>query len=151
MSLLYRANVAFILENASGKILVGERRDAAGSWQFPQGGVRDGEKLEAALYREVEEEILLPSHHYRIYQSKGPYHYCFPKAWKRGAVIGQRQYYFRALLITEKFPLKMGDTSREFCSLRWINPNDFQLNWLPCMKQEVYMRVFRDFFRITLS
>src|SRR5438067_8221410 len=53
----YRLNVAAILQNREGKILVCERADATGAWQFPQGGVDEGETLEAALARELVEEI----------------------------------------------------------------------------------------------
>ncbi|ALJ56392.1 RNA pyrophosphohydrolase [Candidatus Xiphinematobacter sp. Idaho Grape] len=151
MKFLYRANVALILENTDGKILIGERSDIAGSWQFPQGGVRHGESLEEALYREVEEEVLLLPYLYRIHQSKGPYHYRFPKTWRKGKIIGQRQHYFHALLLSERTSLKMGDTSGEFRSLRWIDPDEFQLKWLHPMKWEVYIRVFRDFFNMKLS
>jgi putative (di)nucleoside polyphosphate hydrolase len=151
MKFLYRANVALILENADGKVLIGERRDMVGSWQFPQGGVRHGESLEEALYREVEEEVLLLPYHYRIHQSKGPYHYRFPKAWRKGEIIGQRQHYFHALLLSEEISLKGRDTSDEFRSLRWIDPGEFQLKWLHPMKWEVYTQVFRDFFKMKIS
>lgn len=151
--LLYRSNVACILENARGQILLGERRDVAGCLQFPQGGVQNGEELENALYREVEEEVLLPACYYYIHRSKGPYHYQFPTASRhsRGWIIGQRQHYFHVLLITEEVPLKMWDTSHEFRALRWISPDEFQLKWIPPMKWEVYTQVFWDFFKRTLS
>ena len=147
----YRPNVAFILENAAGQVLIGERRDIAGSWQFPQGGVHQGESLEEALYREVEEEILLPSWRYRMNQLKGPYRYQFSKGLEKKGAIGQEQHYFHALLLREELPLKMKDTSREFRALRWITPNEFQLKWLAPMKWMVYTQVFQDFFNTKIS
>ena len=36
-----------------GQLLVCERWSIPGAWQFPQGGVDDGETLEQALFREV--------------------------------------------------------------------------------------------------
>ena len=101
---------------------------------------------------EVEEEVLLLPYHYRIHQSKGPYHYRFPKAWRKGEIIGQRQHYFHALLLSEEISLKRGgDTSDEFRSLRWIDPGEFQLKWLHPMKWEVYTQVFLDFFKMKIS
>ena len=44
-------NVAAILRNARGRILVCERLGVAGAWQFPQGGIDDGETPEQALAR----------------------------------------------------------------------------------------------------
>src|ERR1700728_4353327 len=73
----YRLNVAAILRNGAGKILIGERQDRPGAWQFPQGGVDDGETLEQALKRELMEEISLKPGHYKLVGSKGPYYYLF--------------------------------------------------------------------------
>ncbi|HEX4084898.1 MAG TPA: NUDIX domain-containing protein, partial [Chthoniobacteraceae bacterium] len=73
----YRRNVAAILRNSSGKLLIGERVDREGAWQFPQGGVDGAETLEQALARELWEEISVPASAYNILQSKGPYYYLF--------------------------------------------------------------------------
>jgi putative (di)nucleoside polyphosphate hydrolase len=55
----YRSNVAAILRQDTGEILIGKRTDQVNCWQFPQGGVKPGETLEDALRRELEEEISL--------------------------------------------------------------------------------------------
>ena len=52
----YRANVGIVLMRDSGEVFLGQRTGARG-WQFPQGGVRQGEPVEHALFRELEEEI----------------------------------------------------------------------------------------------
>jgi len=52
----FRANVGIILANQSGKLLLGGRAGSKG-WQFPQGGLMVGEDLEAAMYRELREEV----------------------------------------------------------------------------------------------
>jgi putative (di)nucleoside polyphosphate hydrolase len=54
---LYRKGVGALLFNADGKVFVGERLDAPGAWQLPQGGVDKGEKPRQAVMRELEEEI----------------------------------------------------------------------------------------------
>lgn len=146
----YRPNVALILEDTTGQILIGERRDIAGAWQFPQGGIRKGESMEQALHREVQEEILLAPDSYQIQESKGPYRYQFPKGLEKYGTIGQEQHYFRALFLGEKSLLKMTDTSREFRALRWIAPNEFQISWLPPMKRLLYTKIFHDFFHLDL-
>ena len=51
----FRANVGIILMHHD-QVFLGRRTGGRG-WQFPQGGVRRGESLEQALYRELEEEI----------------------------------------------------------------------------------------------
>ncbi|GBG97409.1 RNA pyrophosphohydrolase [Lactococcus termiticola] len=52
----YRQNVAAIVINQEGKIWVGERIDRM-AWGFPQGGIDEGESSEAALKRELMEEL----------------------------------------------------------------------------------------------
>ncbi|MFH0819522.1 MAG: WecB/TagA/CpsF family glycosyltransferase [bacterium] len=54
--IFYRPNAcAFIYQGE--KILVVERVDDPGHWQFPQGGLRKGEKIEQGILREMEEEL----------------------------------------------------------------------------------------------
>src|SRR6185437_16090989 len=52
----FRANVGIVLMRGSGDTFLGRQVGGRG-WQFPQGGVRPGESLEAAAYRELNEEI----------------------------------------------------------------------------------------------
>ena len=57
----YRPNVAIIVLAPTYpfdcKVLVAQRSDIKGAWQFPQGGIDDGETPRDALFRELEEEI----------------------------------------------------------------------------------------------
>lgn len=51
---------AIVLENSDGKILLSQRpegKSMAGLWEFPGGKVEAGEAPEAALVREVREEL----------------------------------------------------------------------------------------------
>ena len=52
--------VVALIERADRRILIGQRRKTDTSplkWEFPGGKVRDNESLEAALARELEEEL----------------------------------------------------------------------------------------------
>src|SRR5471030_47770 len=55
---LHRPNVGIVLFNAGGQVWLGRRADSAGahSWQFPQGGVDEGEDFAVAARRELAEE-----------------------------------------------------------------------------------------------
>jgi len=57
----YRPNVAAIVLSAkyphTCEIFIASRTDVDNAWQFPQGGIDEGENAQEALYRELEEEI----------------------------------------------------------------------------------------------
>jgi putative (di)nucleoside polyphosphate hydrolase len=144
---VYRPNVAFILRNPAGEILVCERSDWPGCWQFPQGGVQPGESLPEALAREVEEELGLLPHEYRVLTSRGPYRYLFPKGRKKEDFDGQEQHYFLAELINTRATIRF-EGAHEFRAARWLPPAAYNLDWIAPMKREVYAQVFRDFFGI---
>jgi 8-oxo-dGTP diphosphatase len=55
-----RVVVAAVIERADRRLLIGQRRKEDSSplkWEFPGGKVRDGETAEAALARELREEL----------------------------------------------------------------------------------------------
>ena len=87
----FRTNVAAVVRDDAGRILICERRDVPGAWQFPQGGVNDGETLEQALARELYEEIMLHPESYRVVGKRGPYEYRFPSGIRKRGFDGQRR------------------------------------------------------------
>ena len=149
---LYRPNVAAILTRGNGMILVAERARFKGAWQFPQGGVDDGETAEQALFREVEEEIGVRRDLITIKSTRGGYRYAFPKGrLKYGIYGGQEQTYFLCDFHGEDTDIDLSTHNREFGRWKWILPHEFDMNWVPRFKQRVYRAVFRDFFEIDLA
>lgn len=150
----YRPNVAVILMDDEDRILVCERLDVPGAWQFPQGGVGRREGLVEALQREVQEEIGLPPGSYGILDSRGGYRYDFPAgmARRKGGRkwAGQEQTYFLCRLRPDAPPIDLHGESPEFRACRWIAPEDFAMRWLPEFKKEVYRTVMRDFFGLAV-
>ncbi len=53
----YRPNVGIVVANRLGQVLWARRVGGHDAWQFPQGGMQQGEKPEQALFRELEEEV----------------------------------------------------------------------------------------------
>lgn len=53
----FRAGVVGVFQNEKGEVLVCERSNKQGAWQFPQGGIDEGETAEQAVMREVREEL----------------------------------------------------------------------------------------------
>lgn len=146
-----RPNVAAIVRDAAGKILVCERADHAGAWQFPQGGVDEGETHEQALVRELSEEISLGAGDVRVVSRKGPYRYLYPSGFKKRGFNGVEQIYFLVDLEGPPSKINVETAHPEFRAVQWIAPAQFDLSWLPSMKREVYGAVFRDFFGVDIS
>ena len=152
----YRPNVAALMVNKDGYLLVCERLLNPGAWQFPQGGVSEGESLETAIQREVEEEIGLKPEDYKIERSKGLYWYDFPlvsqkkKLSHKADFVGQEQTYFLCQLNEGIAELNLMQEPREFRAAQWIRPNEFELGWLPDFKKQTYQKVMRDFFGVEL-
>jgi len=145
----FRPNVAALLVDAKGRLLVCERRDFKNSWQFPQGGVDRGESVGEALGRELGEELGLQPHHYRVLRQEGGYRYFFPatsKALRR--YIGQEQTYFLCKMLGTDADIRLDTHTPEFVAWRWIQPEEFDFAWLPEFKHPVYRAVLRDFFNV---
>lgn len=150
----FRPNVAALLVNEAGQLLVCERVTIPGAWQFPQGGIDPGEDPESALVREVKEEVGLGPEHYDIEKSRSGYRYRFPEHVRRAKpphkarFAGQEQTYFLCRLKAGAPPLDLSGEPREFSHARWIAPGDFDLDWLPDFKKSTYRAVLRDFFGV---
>jgi len=148
---LYRPNVAAILKNAEGKILIAERLHVENSWQFPQGGVDEGESAFMALFRELEEEIGVKPELVKVLEQRDGYRYAFPKGrLKYGIYGGQEQTYFVCDFLGTDADIRLDAHQQEFRQVKWIEPKDFQMVWVPRFKQAVYRAVFLDFFGIVL-
>lgn len=108
--------VAVALVDADGRVLIAKRpqgKAMAGLWEFPGGKVRDGETPEAALIRELDEELgidvaencLAPftfaSHRYADFHLLMPLYVC--RKWK--GTVAAREH--EALAWVR--PVRLGD------------------------------------------
>lgn len=121
----YRANVGIILCNTPGQ-LFWARRIGEDAWQFPQGGIRQHENPEEALFRELTEEIGLQADDVNILGCTRDWlRYDLPKGLIRRenkpVCIGQKQRWFLLELASheDKVRLDIGDKP-EFDMWRWI-------------------------------
>jgi putative (di)nucleoside polyphosphate hydrolase len=137
----FRPNVAAIILHADAarrQVLMGERNDMPGRWQWPQGGLDPGETPEQGLRREIFEEIGVASDavhiHYRF-----PFllRYRFPQRLgkKFAPRQGQEQHYFIVTLSAEPDLAKA--TDEEFHQLRWL-PLEEAVVGAVWFKREVY-------------
>ncbi|MEO1856688.1 MAG: RNA pyrophosphohydrolase [Rubritalea sp.] len=147
----YRPNVAAVIINREGEILVCERSNNARAWQFPQGGVDQGETDREALYREVWEEVGLEKKHYKVLEEKGGYKYLYPpKVREKKKFDGQKQTYFLCRLKKSAPEIDLGENNPEFSDYDWVRPEEFDAAWLPDLKVDVYREVMRHFFDVEI-
>lgn len=145
----YRPNVGIIICNRRGQLLWA-RRCGQHSWQFPQGGVNEGESPEQAMYRELFEEVGLRPHDVKILASTRQWlRYKLPKRlvrWDSKPVcLGQKQKWFLLQLEGKETNIRF-DTSGhpEFDDWRWVS------YWYPvrqvvAFKRDVYRRALKEF------
>jgi putative (di)nucleoside polyphosphate hydrolase len=145
----YRANVGIILSQDDGRVFWA-RRIGQDAWQFPQGGIQEGETHEQALYRELEEEVGLRTKDVEVIGcTKGWLKYHLPKHLIRHdslpLCIGQKQVWYLLRLLTADNKVCL-DTSEkpEFDHWRWVE------YWKPArdvvsFKRKVYLQALKEF------
>jgi len=122
----FRANVGIVLMRGSGEVFLGRRTGGRG-WQFPQGGIRRGEQLEEALYRELHEEIGLTSADVTLLGGTGRWlRYRLPTRFVRRdrhpVCIGQKQRWMLLKLKREDASFELTTTPQpEFDQWRWAS------------------------------
>ncbi len=138
----FRANVGIIVCNESGQLLW-TRRAGQNSWQFPQGGVNQGESADDTMYRELYEEIGLKRQDVRILGSTNEWlKYRLPSRYIRHdsvpLCIGQKQKWYLLKLVTDDSKLDFKTTSHpEFDDFMWVG-YWYPLRQVVSFKREVY-------------
>jgi len=144
----YRSNVGIVLSNTRGQLLWA-RRIGQNSWQFPQGGIKQDESPEQALYRELWEEVgLAPQQVNILGNTQGWLRYKLPHWLVRQSqepiCIGQKQVWYLLQLSGSESAINLEKSSRpEFDQWRWID------YWQPVeevvpFKREVYNKALSE-------
>jgi putative (di)nucleoside polyphosphate hydrolase len=147
----HRPNVGVVLFNADGLVWIGKRARTPEpwNWQFPQGGVDEGEDLQAAALRELEEEtgvtsatVLARTDDWIVYD--------FPPevAARGGKWIGQKQVWFALRFTGRDSDVRLDAHHQvEFEDWRWARLDEAPELIVP-FKRAVYEQVataFRQF------
>ena len=151
----FRSNIAMIVSNGCGKVLLA-KRIGQNSWQFPQGGIDRDEAPKDALFRELKEEIGLDQKDVEILkQSSQWFKYKIPPNLQRKrskpVCIGQKQKWFYLKLVSDESNIKLDLTSNpEFDEWQWVN------YWYPIsavisFKKKVYQQALREFAKLNMD
>ena len=121
----FRLNVGIILSNKEGK-LFWARRIGQNAWQFPQGGIKQYETPEEALYRELMEEVGLCEYHVNVIGcTKEWLRYRLPKRLIRQDIapicIGQKQLWYLLRLNCSEKNVRLNLSEKpEFDRWKWV-------------------------------
>jgi len=144
----FRSNVGIILCNDLGRVFWARRINHTG-WQFPQGGIQQGENPRDALYRELEEEVgLRPEDVSELGRTRGWLRYRLPRRFIRRhqtpVCIGQKQVWFLLRLVAKESRVDLELSHHpEFDAWRWVDW------WKPLegvvfFKRRVYERALQE-------
>ncbi len=152
----FRLNVGIILANSKGQLFWGKRIGSVNAWQFPQGGIQEGELPVEAMYRELNEELGLHSEDVLVHaQTEEWLSYRLPKQFRRRhsrpLCIGQKQKWFFLELISDDSAIQLHESKQpEFEEWRWVS------YWHPlkeviAFKKIVYRKALQEFVPFMLA
>jgi len=134
----FRANVAALIVRGD-QVLAFQRRDYVDNWQCAQGGLDVGEKIEPAMWREVQEETGLTQSDLQL---KGEHpdwlSYEYSEKEGFGNCIGQTQKWFLLEFVGDEANIKIDE--HEFSAWEWMTFAELQTK-IPDFKRTVYIKL----------
>ncbi|MEZ5216638.1 MAG: NUDIX domain-containing protein [Ilumatobacteraceae bacterium] len=146
----FRAGVVGVIRRSDGRVLLFERVDVPGSWQFPQGGMDPGETAADAVWREVEEETGL--HRAQLRPVDAYPHwvaYELPAEHRRKKTgLGQCQRWYLFEVVDDD--VRPTPDQREFRAWRWATIDE-TLAGVVAFRRDGYERVLSAWFPVSES
>ena len=144
----YRPNVAMVVINSTNKVLICRRKNTR-TWQFPQGGIDNGEDIKKAMYRELSEEVGLSKDDVSLVgESESTITYDIPKTIRSkvlgGKFKGQEQKWFLLKLNKDNCEIKLDNEDfPEFDKYEWVSFWQ-PLNRIVDFKREAYRKALSE-------
>ena len=150
----YRQNVGIVVFNHAGKVLLA--RDRERTWQFPQGGLDEGEDPWDCARRELQEEVGLTQVEY-LGETESWLRYDFPARilpltrTMNPDHIGQEQKWFAMRLTGTDADIDLNASGHpEFTEWKWATLAD-AVEAIVDFKRPIYEELARQFARFEVS
>ena len=142
----YRKNVGIVVCKKGKVLLCARAKEKGFQWQFPQGGIEDGEDFVEAGKRELYEETGITNVSL-IRTISNPIRYDFPKNVKFNQFCGQEQYWvlFEFLGEDKEIKFDINPNCVEFKAFQWVDI-DIAPKEIVYFKKEAYKKVV-DIFK----
>jgi putative (di)nucleoside polyphosphate hydrolase len=139
----FRLGVGAVIRRADGRVLALERSDIRGAWQFVQGGVKRGEDLRDALFREVREETGLRRSCFGrvIHQVPVLLGYELPRRTSRRKTRGQVHQWFFLDFTADDTSIHL-EPYGEFVRFKWM-PLEKVVTGVVAFRRAVYRELAR--------
>ncbi len=144
----FRPCVGIIVKNKAGLVFMGERQDNPGAWQFPQGGIDDGENITQAAMRELAEETNISSVKILAQTTEWLY-YDIPlhltnKLWN-GQFRGQKQIWFLMEFLGNESEIQLDKHHEiEFTQYQFVAPH-LAVDLTVEFKRDIYTQIIQYF------
>lgn len=145
----FRANVGIVVCNKQGEVVWAKRQYPEDAWQFPQGGMQEGETIEQAMYRELEEELGLDQSTVTVLGvTKDWLYYRLPdtliRHHQKPVCVGQKQHWFLLQLMDNDHVIHL-DTQQhqEFIDWKWV-PYYYPIDHVVNFKKDVYTQALKE-------
>lgn len=151
----YRYGVGIILVNQNRQVLFAKRIGME-AWQFPQGGMKEEETPDEAMYRELKEEIgLNPGDVEILTSSRRWLRYRLPsrlvRHYAKPLCIGQKQKWYLLRLTNKDATIDLNvNSDPEFDSWAWVS-YWYPLKQVVTFKRRVYVMALKEFSKVVLS
>ena len=145
MAAHFRASVGAVVVGNDARVLAVERMDSPDQWQLPQGGIENGEEPEAAMWRELEEEVGLGAGDVRLMAETRTWlsYELPPEARTRAKLgMGQTQRWYLLALTADESGIRVDE--RELRAWAWMSLRELARLTIP-FRRPVYEQLLVAF------